>query len=83
MVETSFNVGLNNIQKDVKNVVKYWFANIFKKRHNSKKHAKFIVIDQLRNTSKPKKTLTQQRKRKYLDSKIRCAMSERFQPETL
>ena len=32
MVETSFNVGLNNIQKDVKNVVKYWFENIFKKK---------------------------------------------------
>ena len=32
MVETSFNVGLNNNQKDMKNLVKYWFANIFKKK---------------------------------------------------
>ena len=59
--ETSFNIRLNNHQKDVKKVDTIMTCKHFQQEsHNFNKHAKFTIIDQLTNTSKSKETLTQQ-----------------------
>ena len=58
--ETSFNIRLNDHQKDVKKVDAMMACNHFQQEsHNFKKHAKFTIIDQLTNSSKRKKTFTQ------------------------
>ena len=58
--ETSFNIRVNNHGKDVKKVDAIMACKHFHhESHNFNKHAKFTIIDQLRNTSKSKETLTQ------------------------
>ena len=53
--ETSFNVKLNNHQKDVKNVDAIIACKHFQQEsHNFNKHAKFTIIDQLTNIFKSK-----------------------------
>ena len=58
--ETSFNLRLNNHRKDVKKPDSIMACKHFQKNgHNFNKHAKFIIIDQLTNTTKSKEILTQ------------------------
>ena len=58
--ETSFNIRPNNHRKDVKKVDAIMVCKHFEQEsHNFNKHGKFIIIDQLTNTSKSKETLTQ------------------------
>ena len=79
--ETSFNIRLNDHQKDVKKVDAMMACNHFQQEsHNFKKHAKVTIIDQLTNSSKRKKNFhpATYQKGKFLDSKIRLAIPERF-----
>ena len=56
--ETSFNVRLNNHQRDVKKVDAIMACKHFQQEsHIFNKHPKFTIIDQLTNTSKSKETL--------------------------
>ena len=60
--ETAFNIQLNNHRNDIKNPhPKTILARIdFRdKNHNFNEHAKFIIIDKLTNTKKPKEILRQ------------------------
>ena len=58
--ETKFDKRLNNYRKDVKKVDAILTCKHFQQEsHIFNKHAKFIIIDQLTNTSKSKETLTQ------------------------
>ena len=58
--ETNFNIKLNNHRNDMKKVDAIMACKHFlQESHNFKKHAKLTVFDQLTNTSKSKKTLTQ------------------------
>ena len=57
--ETSFNISLNNHRKDVKKADAIMACKHFQQESNNfNKHAKFTIIDQLKNTSKSKETLT-------------------------
>ena len=56
---TTFNIRLNNHRKDGKNVDAIMPSKHFQQEsHNFNKHAKFTIIDQLKNISKSKETLT-------------------------
>ena len=59
-IETSFNIRLNNHQKDVKKVDAKMACKYFQpESHNFNKHAKFTIINQLKNFSRSKETLIQ------------------------
>ena len=56
--ETSFNIRLNNHRKNVNKPNGIVACKHFQQRdHNFNKHAKFIIIDQLKNLQKPKEIL--------------------------
>ena len=58
--ETSFNFRVNNHRKDVKNPDAILACRLFQeKKHVFNKHAKFIIIDELRNTTKSNDILHQ------------------------
>ena len=60
--ETAFNIRLNNQRNVVKNPhPKTILAckHFHEKSHNFNKHAKFIIIEKLTNTKKPKEILRQ------------------------
>ena len=58
--ETSFNVRLNNHRKDVNKPNAILACKHFQQRdHNFNQHAKFVIIDQLKNLQKPKEILRQ------------------------
>ena len=60
MPETGFNIKLNNHRTDVKKPDAILVCRHFQeKNHVSEKHAKFIIIDKLTNTSKSKDMLRQ------------------------
>ena len=60
--EAAFNIRLNNHTNDVKNphlktILAY--KHFLEKNHNFNKNTKFIIINQLTNTKKPKEILRQ------------------------
>ena len=55
--ETPLNIRLNNHKDDVKNAHPQTILackHFQEKNHNFNKHSKFIIIDELTNTKKPK-----------------------------
>ena len=63
---------MNNHQKDVKKIDAVMACkNFLQESHSFNKHAKFTIIDQLTKTSKSTERERENRKRKFLDFKIR------------
>ena len=81
--ETAFNIRLNNHKNDAKNHhPKTILAckHFREKNHNFNKHAKFIIIDKLTNTKKPKEIL---RQRLIQKEHLRIQTSDTIYPKGL